>query len=318
MRNLLLWLLCSVLSIFFLCCDRQAADRSFDATVENPEFRKLRPRVLFDQAHNNIHTMNGTYKPFMDLIVNDGFNVYTNGDIFTGGTLKGYDILVISNPKGREKKYDPAFTEEECSAVEAWVRRGGNLLLIADHHPIGSAAEILSKKFGVSMSKGFTNDSLHCDTASVTKSAVDGKSQLVFSRAGGSLGDHPITQGRDSTERIDRIMTFTGQSLAGPEGSVPFLTLSSSAYDVVPDSIWDEPEMIFFTNTFTRFADPVSAEGRSQGIALGFGKGRVVVLGEAAMLTAQKFKDEQFGMQVPGIDNKQLAMNIMRWLARAL
>jgi hypothetical protein len=52
---------------------------------------------------------------------------------------------------------------------------------------------------------------------------------------------------------------------------------------------------------------------------LQFGKGRVVVLGEAAMLTAQLTRDDKpFGMQVAGIDNRQLALNIMHWLSRLL
>ena len=141
---------------------------------------------------------------------------------------------------------------------------------------------------------------------------------LLFTRENGLLADHPITRGRDSSERVSRIMTFTGQSLRGSAGSEPLLKLASSAYDIVPDSIWQEREWIFFTNTYTRFSDPVSAAGRAQGIALEYGGGRVVILGEAAMLTAQMYKEERFGMQVPGIDNKQFALNVMHWLSRLL
>ena len=70
-------------------------------------------------------------------------------------------------------------------------------------------------------------------------------------------------------------------------------------------------------------SERIAASGRAQGVALKFGKGRVVVLGEAAMLTAQVTRrpGEQpvrFGMSLPGADNRQLAMNIMRWLAGEL
>jgi hypothetical protein len=63
-----------------------------------------------------------------------------------------------------------------------------------------------------------------------------------------------------------------------------------------------------------------SAAGRAQGIALKFGKGRVVVLGEAALLSAQVSGSENFkmGMNVPGTDNKQFALNIMHWLTGLL
>lgn len=299
-------------------CDGQRPDPDFSPLVHRRAVAHGNVKILFDQAHNNMHTMSGTYRPFVELLEHDGYTIHQSDDPFTSQSLEGYTVLVIANPKGEERKYDPAFTEEECSAVEGWVRGGGNLLLIADHYPIGSAAEILSRRFGISMSNGFTNDSVYFDSSSFTQSRINGKSQLVFSRENGLLLDHPITLGRDSGERIDRIITFTGQSLSAPEGSAGFLQLSSTAADVIPDSIWEEPDMIFFTNTFTRFADPVSAAGRYQGVATEFGKGRIVVLGEAAMLTAQVSGEEKFGMQLPGIDNKQLALNILHWLSRIL
>ena len=62
--------------------------------------------------------------------------------------------------------------------------------------------------------------------------------------------------------------------------------------------------------------------GRAQAIAMKFGKGRVVMLGEAAMLSAQVGsggkESSKFGMNVPGIDNRQLALNIMHWLSGLL
>ena len=52
----------------------------------------------------------------------------------------------------------------------------------------------------------------------------------------------------------------------------------------------------------------------------GEGGGRVVILGEAAMLSAQVGGPNQtkFGMNYPGIDNRQLALNIMHWLSGLL
>src|SRR5262249_10087719 len=99
-----------------------------------------------------------------------------------------------------------------------------------------------------------------------------------------------------------RILTFTGQSLKGPEGSVPILRLADTAMDQNPE---DEKQ--------------VSAAGRSQGLAMTFGKGRVVVLGEAAQLSAQVFgANGKMGMNYPGSDNRQFALNIMHWLSHLL
>jgi hypothetical protein len=159
---------------------------------------------------------------------------------------------------------------------------------------MGSAAAGLSKTFGVEMSQGVAVD---------PKNSGDGPSQLVFSRENKLLGDHPITLGRDESERVGRVMTFTGQSLRGPEGSVAFLKLGDTATDEGRPG-----------------SKPVPGAGRSQGLALPYGKGRVVVLGEAGQLSAQIFGPMRtpMGMNVPGIDNRQMALNIMHWLSGLL
>ena len=55
-------------------------------------------------------------------------------------------------------------------------------------------------------------------------------------------------------------------------------------------------------------------------MALKFGKGRVLVQGEAAMLSAQISGAEKrrMGMNVPGNDNRQYALNLMHWLSGLL
>ncbi|HEY3700934.1 MAG TPA: hypothetical protein VGL32_01630, partial [Acidimicrobiales bacterium] len=165
------------------------------------------------------------------------------------------------------------------------------LLLITDHAPFGSAAESLSKRFGVDMSKGYTSDPPNSEGDATS---------LVFTRKNKLLGDHPITRGRDDAERVNRVQTFTGQSLKGPAGSVAILRLGDTATDEGADG------------------RPVSAAGRAQGVAFAFGEGRVVVMGEAAELSAQLIGSEKFGMNVPGLDNRQLALNIMHWLSGVL
>ena len=62
-------------------------------------------------------------------------------------------------------------------------------------------------------------------------------------------------------------------------------------------------------------AADVLAAGRAQRLALPFGKGRVVVSGEAAMFSAQ---NQNFGLNYPGTDNKQFVLNVMHWLTGLL
>jgi hypothetical protein len=326
--------------LFSLIAAQQEADPKFDARVARPAYASTakHPKVLFDEAHFNFHTTTGRYKPFADLIANDGYTVTPNKERFQKKTLEGYDLLVIANALGAERQNSPgadqpAFTEEECEAVRDWVRAGGSLLLIADHAPFGAAAETLAKRFDVDMSKGHTIDEENYERE-------DGnRSFLVFSRENKLLIDHAITNGRDASERINRVVTFTGQSLKGPEGSVAFLKLSETAKDRQPpakdsatvtlDRLPNGQQLPPGVTIQGRAPGPtVSAAGRAQGIALIYGKGRIVVLGEAAMLSAQLVtgvaaqltgKDEiRMGMNRAGLDNRQLALNIMHWLSRLL
>ena len=285
---------------------QQVADPDFDTKVPKPAYTKKRPKVFLDEAHHNFHTASGRYKPFADLIASDGYTVSPNKEKFTEKTLKDCDVLVISNALGAQamgspEASNPAFTEEECDAVRDWVRGGGNLLLIADHAPMGAANEKLGLRFGVEMSKGYTGDPANRDE-------VTGSDTFIkYNLDNKLLGDHPITRGRNAQEKVSRIIAFTGQSLKGPEGSVAFMKLSDTAVDLTPGPRGTEGKQ-------------TSAAGRAQGIAFKFGKGRVVVLGEAGMLSAQLAGPQKmkFGMNRPGIDNRQLALNIMHWLSRLL
>lgn len=280
---------------------QQIADPNFKTTVEQPTYSKNYPRVLFDEAHHNFHTTHGRYKPFADLIVSDGYNVVGGLKPFNKQSLETFKVLVIANAIGAEDMDDDgadqsAFTADEIKAVHDWVKGGGALLLIADHAPFGGAAEELAKQFGVTMSKGFVFDA---------ENSIEGAASiLIFSRENKLLLDHPITRGRNESEKIDRVQTFTGQAINVAEPNAAFMRLGPGAKDTAGRD----------GKTAT------SVGGQAQGLAFKYGKGRVVVLGEAAMLSAQIAGPNKMpmGMNAPGNDNRQLALNIMHWLSGAL
>src|SRR5262245_13597976 len=76
---------------------QQQPDLEFNTSVENPAYKKDGPRVMFDEAHHNFHTTEGRYKPFVDLLMNDGYRVIRNRQSFSKTRLSGFKILVISN-----------------------------------------------------------------------------------------------------------------------------------------------------------------------------------------------------------------------------
>jgi len=282
---------------------QQMPDPNFDAHVDQPAYRSQHPRVSIDEAHRNFHTADGRYKPFAELLRNDGYEVVAGKQPFSAKSLQPIRVLVIANALGEganagTNTSPPAFTPAECSAVRDWVRGGGSLLLISDHTPFGMAAEEMARAFGVRFGKGFVS-------AQDAKYIEGNPTVLVFSRENGLLQDHAITRGRAAGERIDRVVAFTGQSLGVPEGASVLMKLADEAREAP-----------------ARGAQSVPVSG-AQGLAMQFGSGRLVVLGEAAMMSAQVLKrrgspDFRMGMNVPGNDDRQFALNVLHWLSGAL
>src|SRR5262249_32028025 len=141
---------------------------------------------------------------------------------FDAAALKSVDILVIANAMGetRDGVIGPAFTAQECDAVQDWAHGGGSLLLIADHVPWGDASAILAQRFSVEMGRGILMGLKH---------AEGNPTRLVFSAENGLLGDHPIVRGRNRAEQVRRVVAFTGQSLTVPAHATALLKISSDA-----------------------------------------------------------------------------------------
>ncbi|HXV86567.1 MAG TPA: hypothetical protein VD793_07700, partial [Gemmatimonadales bacterium] len=115
--------------------NRQIADPKFDASVAKPAYPAPGPRVCIDQAHHNFATASGRYRPFAELLRNDGYTVTANQARFTPEALAACDVLVIANALGARWPFlpgaaGPAFTPAEIGQVVAWVEGGGALLLI--------------------------------------------------------------------------------------------------------------------------------------------------------------------------------------------
>ena len=145
--------------LFYLANRERLYDPNFDTRVAEPAYRTEHAHVLYDEAHLNVHTADGRYKGFVDLITNDGYDVHLNRDAFTADRLVGVSVLVIAGARGpTETGSTSALTESEIAAVDQWVRSGGSLLLIVDHFPFGAAAESLGRRLGVDIGDGIAED----------------------------------------------------------------------------------------------------------------------------------------------------------------
>jgi hypothetical protein len=303
-----------------VAAQQQVVDPDFKPSVAKPAYAGSGPTVAIDEAHANFHTATGQYKPFADLLSADGYRVIASTHKFEPATLTGVGVLVIANARNLDALMagdlsKPALTDHECDVVRDWVRNGGALLLIADHAPFGNAAENLGRRFGVSMSKGWTFE--RSKDGGIT-------TQLDYSRDNGLLGNHAILHGREATEEVRSVRAFTGQSLGVPAGATALLMLSATARDAAtPADLNAEDAAARSADTSSRGLLSRPATGRAQGLAMTFGKGKVVVLGEAGMLSAQvvRYADGssmKFGMNVPGNDDRQFALNILHWLSGLL
>lgn len=292
----ILLLLCVTLSMA-----QPLVDTTFRVTVEQPRFKQgSGPKVLVDEGHNNLHKKEGGLFVFTRMMESDGAVVESNVKKFSADILDGYDILVIvnalhdSNVGNWQNPCPSAFTEEEIFAVVNFVKNGGSLLFVADHMPYGGAAQDMGKAFGVEWSNGFA--------------IQPGKNwpPSFFTRESGMVKDSPVTTEGEYLKTINGIASFTGSVFKVPERAKPFMVYDDSHAVLVPDVAWQ----------FSENTKNFNSEGWVQGACLDYGKGRIVFLGEAAMITAQLRGKTRIGMNSPEApENAQLALNIFRYLA---
>src|SRR5262249_30865784 len=109
----------------------QRADPDFDVSISEPAYTDKHPTVLFDEAHRNYHTSSRGYNALADLMTNDGYQVSPGHEKFSSDQLNKYEILIIVNAPAGSYESQSAFSEDECDAVQTWVKAGGSLLLVS-------------------------------------------------------------------------------------------------------------------------------------------------------------------------------------------
>ena len=276
----------------------RTADRAFEPVIANPTFPSGQgPRVLIDETHNNFHTAVGTYAPFARVLEADGYVVERGTTPLTADVLDTTQVLVIADAQPPSSAGDPpTFSPEKVAVLNAWVDRGGALLLITDHMPDPGAIAMLASSFGIEVHDGYA-----------LRDALSGRADpLVFRRSDGTLADHPLTRGRTEAETIDAVATFAGSAFRADAPFQPLLVFPSGIRSWTPAEYWE----------FTRTTPNIDVAGWFQGGVMEYGSGRLAIFGEAAMFTAQEREDgRRFGMTHDlGRQNMPLLLNVMRWL----
>lgn len=77
---------------------QQVVDSAFYPTVARPAFAPWSgPVILFDEGHNNGHAIDGSYRPFAELLRLDGYRVEHLTTTFTSEALAKSRVLIIIN-----------------------------------------------------------------------------------------------------------------------------------------------------------------------------------------------------------------------------
>jgi hypothetical protein len=254
------------------------------------------PVILVDEAHHNFHTIDNRFKPFFLLLTRDGYRVKAGTVPFSKTALDGVAILVVSNALNKDNVEDwslpnaSAFSDEEIAAVQSWVTEGGSLFLLADHMPFPGCNEKLAAAFGFKFYNGFAMDTTRKDGPD------------LFSINNKRLAMNPITAGLDS------IYSFTGQAFDIPPQATALLTLDQDFKIWLPRVAWQ----------FKKETVKIAGNQKVQLATLEYGKGRVVIGGEAAMFTAQlagKKKKDKIGFNNPlAKRNAEFLLRIIHWL----
>lgn len=290
-------------SSFSAAVAEQLADMSGDLSVAAPKYgRGEGPVVAIDAAHHNFHTAEGRYAPFASVLRNDGFKVVSLDKTIAAASLASVQVLVIanaldaSNVKSWKLPTPSAFTDEEVETLRQWVSGGGSVLIIADHMPFAGAAQKLAAAFGFT----FDND---------YAAKGDGSAPEVFSRSAGTLPENAITRGTRGGAGVTEVQTFIGSSFRAPPGATPLMLM---------DDGWTlfEPSAAGKFDEETPRRPATSQDLR--GAALAYGKGRVVVISEAAFLTNQIVNGAPYGFGLAtAAQDKQFLLNVVEWLGRA-
>lgn len=281
----------------------RSVDRSFRYDIRNQAFPQGKgPVVLIDEAHNNFHTAIGTYRPFADLLNQDGYVVKRAELKLSEKLLSSGDIYVIADAQPPAKKGDPpTFSNEEIRILYEWVKKGGKLFVITDHMPDPAAIEDLAFSFGIEVNNGY-----------VLSGPPPGRREpILFQTTDGTLVDHPITRGRSPDEIVHSVATFAGSAFRGGEGLQPLLIFRKSYRSWMPKEYYQFPPG----------TPNIDVTGWYQGGVKAYGEGRIAFFSEAAMFTAQVFNNgrEKVGMNHPlGRENARLLLNTIHWLSDVL
>jgi len=274
--------------------------------------------VALDIGHNNFD--DPEFRMILaETLVRDGYIVKQLSTRFDKSDLEDIDIIISQNPL---PNYEPevlnplshlpfptpsAFLKGEIEFLYTWISSGGSLLLQIEHMPMPGAVEELTSRFNIEISNGFVLDERSLNGYDAEAIHVAGS--VSFRRHDQSITDHPITNGRTVSERIESIEISCGGAFWLPPKGESLLTLDSSFVSLLPNIWWE------FDDTTPRHR----MEGWSLAGVIRIGSGRIAILGDSWLLrSALEEEDPGMGRAYKESQNTQFTLNVVHWLSGLL
>jgi hypothetical protein len=245
----------AVMMTFLLAfsCGVSMADKSVPKEAGKKPAVKAKtaaPTTLFDLAHSEIFSpvKDGplNYSSFYNAMKQSGEEVGVNKEPVTAARLARVKTYIVAGPV-------QPFTQDEVLALESFVKKGGNLLVLLHISP---AVAQLTNTFGIVVSNF---------TIAETTGLIDNKSQDFFVT---NFGAHPVASG------LEKIAVYGTWGLMTNEPAMTVAATTSKAWaDMDRNRKFDkgEPQQEFGIVAVTEF-----------------GKGKVVVVADDAPF-ANKF-----------------------------
>lgn len=252
MKKTILTTIVTAAFVFAGFCGASMADKSVPKeTAKKPAMKAKAPAptTLFDLSHSEIFSpvKEGplNYTSFHDALKQSGEEVGINKERVTPARLARIKTYIIAGP------IHP-FSSEEISALESFVKKGGNLLVLLHISP---AVAQLTNSFGIIVSNF---------TIGETTGLIDNKAQDFFVT---NFGPHPVTTG------VEKLAVYGTWGLMTNEPAMTVAATTAMAWaDMDRNRKFDkgEPQQEFGIVAVT-----------------GFGKGKVVVVADDAPFANQ-------------------------------
>ena len=301
------YICCIFLIAFFKLDAQQIIDTSFTYNIKNPAYSFNKgPVIHIDEYHNNDMSLNNRMFPLIEVLQKDGYQIKSINKSLNEAILNKVEVLTVigalheSNVNNWKLPTPSAFSDDEIEALLKWINKGGNLLLVADHMPFPGAVKKLSSRLGVEWHNGFVIDSINWGISN-------------FSKRDNTLKNHSILNGRHSDEKVNWVATYYGSGFKLKDSTITGLFSFDN-----PNIVSYQTQEAWKMNSDT---PTIPSDQLYQAAVMTFGKGRVAIVGEASLFSAQLVgKDKNpVGINYPNKNqNLQFVLNLFHWVSREI